>query len=522
MHLVFQGFFARHIRHFLSLTFCSLIIITFTANIPWLAHAQTNPPLLNESAVLDRLPPSLSGYEPFNIDSQAGWAYLTFVKWAGGEQVGIAAFKIGLAEYVDSEIGWQIYEEGTADYQAALPRLPSWLQWLADLEAQRERGPTAAQNGTYELPGLPWKPDTAWRYNQGPITVGHLNAFDFGVEVSGVEDIVYAAEDGIVVGNNVTCIILERPSDGLRHFYQHINSSDVYQFTFGEQIDYKQKIGRTTLVPGCGGTTTGHHLHFAFYTPFGGPILNPQGFIMNGWQVVGNTLVKGDEVAMANTVDTVLHDATLFFDEFEADTLSPEWFWVREDDTNWSLSDAPGYLRINTQSGTLNAANPLPKNLLLRAAMRTNYEVIVQLEGALTEDFHETVLTLYADDDNYLAISRKFDATNQGGDGYVFGREEAGQMVAPVFTAEAEEKFTALRLVVTDQFVMGFYKDEAGEWVSVGFLVVDGIGRYPYLGISAYHGDPLVTTTSVPIDFDTMQTQTAVTGKVYIPQVQKP
>jgi murein DD-endopeptidase MepM/ murein hydrolase activator NlpD len=466
------------------------------------------------------MPDQLSGYELFTVDNTADWAYLTFV--IRDETAQITAFQIALAEYHQTLAAWQIYPEGSADYHNALPRLPEWLQWLTHLETLRVRHPTAATGGTYSIIGLPWKPDSSWRYNQGPVTANHLNAFDFGVPINGVEDEVYAAEDGIVIGTNGTCIILERPSDGLRQFYQHINSSDLYQFNFGELVTYKQKIGRTTLAPGCGGTTTGHHLHFAFYAPFGGPIINPQGFTMNGWQVVGNTLVKEDEIATSNFTDTVLHDATIFYDEFDGETLSPEWFWVREDDKNWSLEERPNFLRIYTQDGSPGTTDILPNNLLLRAAMRANYELIVRFEGAFTENHHQAILTLYQDDDNYLVISRFYDDINYDGDMYTFSRKENGETAEPLFTAEATETNTALRLIVSDRIVMAFYQNENSEWLSLGHLAINGLDLYPKIGFSAYQGQPLISAKPIPIDFDAIQAQPFEMSTIYLPYIQGP
>jgi hypothetical protein len=329
-----------------------------------------------------------------------------------------------------------------------------------------------------------------------------LNAFDFGVPVSGVEDVVYAAEEGVVIGTNATCIIIERPQDGLRHFYQHINSSDIYQFSFGEEVSYKQYIGRTTVFSGCGGTSTGHHVHFAFYTPYGGPIINPQGFNMNGWEVVGNSLVKGDEIANPNFTDPVLHDGTIFSDEFSEDWLSPEWFWVREDNANWSLDERPDFLRIYPQDGTLQEGALLPENLMLRAAMRSDYELITRFEGEFNENFQEAILVIYEDDDNYLAVGRLYDDVNFSGDTYRIWREEDGEVVGSVFSAEAGESVTELRLVVSVGFVMGLFRNEDGEWVSIGTFPINGVDLYPYAGGSAYHGIAGMEVEPAVVDFD--------------------
>jgi hypothetical protein len=221
-------------------------------------------------------------------------------------------------------------------------------------------------------------------------------------------------------------------------------------------------------------------------------------------------------------MDTVLHDATVFEDEFDGDWLSPEWFWVREDDMNWSLEDRPDFLRIYTQEGTLNSNEALPNNLLLRAAIRADYEVIVRFEGAFAENFQEAILALYGDDDNYLVVSRLYDDMNYGGDGYRFGREENGELVEPVFSAEAGETDTALRLVVSDRFVMGFYRNGAGEWVALGQLAVNGVDLYPFVGIGAYQGVGETAVLPTVVDFDYVVGRPIEVGITYIPFIKSP
>ncbi|MCB0016224.1 MAG: M23 family metallopeptidase [Anaerolineales bacterium] len=284
----------------------SILVILFSA-APRIVLAQTDGSFHFEAAIIESKSEGFVGYELNSSELADSWGYLTFVQFAGAENSRISGFQIALAEYNHSIAQWQIYPEGTMPYDAALAKVPDWLQWLALLESQRSDPSDSGLGGTYEIPGLPWKPNTSWRYNQGPAEPDHPNEFDFGTPVRGVPENVYAAESGTVVGNSGTCMWVQRPSDGLRLFYQHIASTDIANYTNGTPITYSQNLGKTTISPGCGGTSTGHHVHFSFYQPNGGGILDPQGFILNGWEVVGNTLVKDGETVPANFTDTILH-----------------------------------------------------------------------------------------------------------------------------------------------------------------------------------------------------------------------
>jgi len=275
-----------------------------------------------ETEILDvQTPFQLSlpnGYEDFEICSIKefeNWIYLTLIRKEensiNNEDYRITQFLIALAEFSFTTNEWTFYIENTNEYTAALQRLPSQLNWLKILDETRIKSySTNAINIEYSIPGLPWLIDTSWRYNQGPAESDHLNEFDFGVPTIGVQDQVYAAESGNVVGTNGTCVWIQRPSDGLRLFYQHIEASDINNLSIGEFINYGDWLGRTTTSPGCGGKTENHHLHFSFYSPYSGGVINPQGFLMNGWLVEGNTLTKEGQVRTANLRDRVLHSRT--------------------------------------------------------------------------------------------------------------------------------------------------------------------------------------------------------------------
>jgi hypothetical protein len=267
------------------------------------------------SLLLNELPDGYEDYDIWSLETRDKWSYMTLVRLDGensNEQF-ITHLHIAIAEYDLTAERWEIYIEGTSKYEEALQFIPDWLQWLALLEEelakQREEG-LSNLTTVYSIPGLPWIAGSSWRYNQGPLTSGHLNEFDFGVPIVGVPNDVYAAESGTVVSKSGTCVWIQRPSDGLRLFYQHIRASDINNLSIGQSISYGTRLGTTTIDPGCGGTSTNHHVHFSFYSPYSGGVLNPQGFYMNGWLVQGNTLVKDGQVRTANFSDTVLHSGS--------------------------------------------------------------------------------------------------------------------------------------------------------------------------------------------------------------------
>lgn len=250
-------------------------------------------------------------YAIWSLRLAKDWAYFALVRCEEdlfkSDECKITHFRIALAEFLSGTDEWRIYVEGTDEYTLALRRMPGQLQWLVALVRDGAgSASTGDLNVTYSIPGLPWPIDTSWRYNQGPAEADHPNEFDFGVPTAGVQDQIHAAEVGTVVATNGTCVWIQRPSDGLRLFYQHLEPSDIAHLTIGKSVNRGDWLGRTTISRGCGGSTTNHHLHFSFYSPYSGGVLNPQDFLMNDWLVRGNTLVKGDQVRTANFSDRVL------------------------------------------------------------------------------------------------------------------------------------------------------------------------------------------------------------------------
>lgn len=112
---------------------------------------------------------------------------------------------------------------------------------------------------------FPWKMNTTWKLAadfHGKINGKAQNALDFAT-LDGKPGEVYAADDGIIKSAKETCVVISR-SDGLELGYQHINKADISKLAkkIGKPIYAGDYIGKTTLEAGCGGTTSGHHVHF--------------------------------------------------------------------------------------------------------------------------------------------------------------------------------------------------------------------------------------------------------------------
>lgn len=222
---------------------------------------------------------------------------------------------------------------------------------------------------------------------------------------------------------------------------------------------------------------------------------------------------QGGAILKAKPLNTVI-----FLEDFTAVSLA-DWEWVREDPTAWSLFARPGYLRMTTQTGTLDEENTI-ENLLLREAPAGDFELSTRLEFTPTARYHEASLFLYVDDDNYIKLSRLYSDNSTEPDTYFLQQERAGQRVKG-FHAPAAEAITELTLRVDARFIVGLYKNQEGAWVTLGQFPLEPNVTYPQLGISAYHGITRNPSPPIAVDFDFIKVETTEFSYLFLPYIQK-
>lgn len=111
-------------------------------------------------------------------------------------------------------------------------------------------------------------------------------------------------------------------------------------------------------------------------------------------------------------------------DPFDSAGLRPQWSWVREDPGHWSLSAAPGNLRISTQAGEIWQSLSSALNILLQHADEEDWVMTAKatFSSLPSVNYQQAGLIVYQDDDNYFKLVRCY------GDGrtFEFGREVNG------------------------------------------------------------------------------------------------
>lgn len=214
--------------------------------------------------------------------------------------------------------------------------------------------------------------------------------------------------------------------------------------------------------------------------------------------------------------ETPLVGSNDFIEDFNDSTIQSPWFWIREDSSAWSLSERPGFLRIRTQEGTLDQ-NSVFNNLLLRPSVNTNYILTIRVDFLPIQNFHEASIYLYADDDNWIKLSRLFQDTTLSGDVYLFAHERNGTF-HPGFVVPANETISELRISVVGHSITASFKESDGYWTTIGALPVDDPSQFSWIGVAAYHGEHSPQPTSITVDFDFVALQ-ELDQSVYIPVI---
>jgi regulation of enolase protein 1 (concanavalin A-like superfamily) len=185
-------------------------------------------------------------------------------------------------------------------------------------------------------------------------------------------------------------------------------------------------------------------------------------------------------------------------DPFNSATLNPVWHWYREDPSHWSLTAAPGYLRIMTQpkdtwAGSENAP------LLLRPVPPSsgeNFAIQTRVRITPTENFHQGGLIVYADDPN----SVRFTYAYINGPRFEFAKEVAGNFQPIQVAAPAGVNNFHLRITKQGTDYVAHYSQDGINWSLIGAHQNVNLAS-PDVGLLALNGVGW-TLVEIPADFD--------------------
>jgi len=175
---------------------------------------------------------------------------------------------------------------------------------------------------------------------------------------------------------------------------------------------------------------------------------------------------SSDTTQFANTVR----------DEFDG-KLAPGlgWTWLRQDQSGWSLTATPGWLRINLS--TTGYLNGLPSNVLTTPAPQSDFDLRTSVNFSPTQNFEFAGLIILFDEKSVLQAGRAFcNVSPCPGSGYYFDNLQNGSAAGGNFGIAASGSQTLLRIVRQGNVYTAYYQTDAVNWVMIGSHTV---GRQP-------------------------------------------
>jgi hypothetical protein len=229
------------------------------------------------------------------------------------------------------------------------------------------------------------------------------------------------------------------------------------------------------------------HLHLGFGTD--------RSIAIDG-NVVGD-LVLGATYKSSNLDTTV----TSFDDAFAGPTLDARWHWYNEDSTHWSLTVAPGSLRIVTQpkdiSGSTNTAPLLLQSL--QSYIGQDFDLQTRVAIAPAADDQQAGLIVYGGYDDYVSLTYAY----SGAPGFLFTRENAGASQSIAVPAPAGTNDIYLRIIKLGKTYFAYTGKNGTDWTFLGRQ--ENVAITPSeVGLLAYNGAN-GSSTEIPADFDSFK-----------------
>jgi beta-xylosidase len=170
-------------------------------------------------------------------------------------------------------------------------------------------------------------------------------------------------------------------------------------------------------------------------------------------------------------------------DGFDGLPLDSHWSWINEEPSQWSLTDRPGFLRIETDDGPVGAAN-----LLVQAAPTGDYAIYADVEFTPDANYQIAGLVVYQDQDNILVLGRAFcDAgpPNCVGNGIYFDGIEGSNFLGNFATAVPEPDNAHLLVVREADTYSGYYSADGSAWTLIGRHTLVVSPDLPYVGLTS-------------------------------------
>ena len=160
-------------------------------------------------------------------------------------------------------------------------------------------------------------------------------------------------------------------------------------------------------------------------------------------------------------------------DEFDG-KLAPGlgWTWLRQEQSGWSLTATPGWLRINLS--TAGYLSGLPSNVLTTPAPQGDFDLRTLVNFSPAQNFEFAGLIVLFDEKSVLQAGRAF--CNVGscpGGGFYFDNLQNGSATGGNFGVTEPGGQATIRIVRQGNAYIAYYQTDSVNWVMIGSHMVD-------------------------------------------------
>ena len=152
--------------------------------------------------------------------------------------------------------------------------------------------------------------------------------------------------------------------------------------------------------------------------------------------------------------------------EFNFTTLSPQWFWVRENTSRWSLTERPGHMRMYTDGALWK--NLSSASLLLQKTSGLSLAISTRVAISPSCAYQQGGLLVYQDDDNYVKVMRFY---HPAGHGIEMCYERGGNPITYQLPCSSNTVF--LRINKQGNDYTGLYSLNGVDFLSIRTVKVD-------------------------------------------------
>lgn len=189
---------------------------------------------------------------------------------------------------------------------------------------------------------------------------------------------------------------------------------------------------------------------------------------------------------------TKVHASELFEDEFDGKSLENSWIILRENQSDISLTESPGHLRIISKAEDLWQINVNNKIKLLRRGPHGDFEIVARLTYDPKEKFQQAGIILYEDEENYVMLTRQKDDAQHVVMSRSVSKTEGAKSAATSLTT------LYLKLTKSGESISGAFSTNGETWTTVDHI--SGLHfKHPQVGLVGFNAQQKTTANA---DFD--------------------